>query len=190
MLRFNVLDTRRSADGRDPRIESQRHSSIPPVALFLIAIAALYFARQILIPLAIAVLLAFLLTPAVRRLETLRLPRVASVLIVAVLSLAAVAAVGWTVTSQLIQIISALPGYKANIEHKIETLRGRPGGALARATASVEELSKELTTASRKEAAPALPRNPARSQKAAPPPATVQQPVPVELVEPPPNALP
>ena len=171
------------------RIEAQRHSSIPPFALFLLVIVALYFARQILIPLAIAVLLAFLLTPAVRRLESLRLARVASVLIVAFLSLTAVATVGWIVTSQLIQVISALPGYKANIEHKIETLRGRPGGVLARATETVEELSKELTTAPPKDAPPVLPRNPARSQKAAPPPATVQQPLPVELVEPPPNAL-
>jgi predicted PurR-regulated permease PerM len=169
--------------------QSQRQSSIPPVALFLVVIAALYFARQILIPLAIAVLLGFLLTPAVRRLELLRLPRVPSVLIVALLSLAAVATVGWTVTSQLIQVMLQLPGYRANIEHKIDTLRGRPGGALARATESVEELSRELTAAPRKEAPPALPRNPAPSQKAAPPPSTPRQPVPVELVEPPPTAL-
>jgi len=169
--------------------ESQRRSSIPPVALFLIVIAALYFARQILIPLAMAVLLAFLLTPAVRRLESLRLPRAPSVLIVAILSLAAVATVGWTVTTQLVQVISRLPGYKVNVEHKIATLRGRPGGALARVTQSVEEISKELATAPHKDVPPVLPRNPAQSQKAAPPPATAQQPVPVEIVEPPPNAL-
>ena len=54
------------------RAESQPQPSIPPVALFLLVIAALYFARDILIPLAIAVLLAFLLTPAVRRLESWR----------------------------------------------------------------------------------------------------------------------
>src|SRR5215217_358584 len=147
------------------RIKSQRRSSIPPGALFLVVIAALYFARQILVPLAIAVLLAFLLTPAVRRLEALRLPRVPSVLIVVVLSLAAVATVGWTVTSQLIQVFSALPGYKANVQHKIQTLRGRPGGALARATQSVQELSKELTTAPHKDVPPVLPRDPAKSQK-------------------------
>jgi len=170
------------------RIESGQ-PSIPRAALFLVAVAALYFARQILIPLAIAALLAFLLTPAVRRLESCRLPRVASVLIVSVLSLAAVAAVGWTVTSQLIQVISELPGYKANIQHKIETLRGRRGGALARATESVEELSRELKTAPRQEVPPVLPRNPAASQRGAAPPATAPQPVPVELVEPPPNAL-
>lgn len=169
--------------------ESHPRSSVPPVALFLVVIAALYFARQILIPLAIALLLAFLLTPAVRRLEALRLPRVLSVLTVAILSLAAVAAVGWTVTSQLIEVISELPAYRANIEHKLEGLRGHPGGALARATQSVQQLSKEFVAAPHKNGPPALPRNPSPSQKTAPPPATRQQPLPVELVEPPPNAL-
>jgi len=166
-----------------------RPYSTPPVAVCLLVMAALYFARQILIPLAIAVLLAFLLTPAVRRLESFRLPRVPSVIVVAAFSLAAVAMVGWTVTSQLIQVITELPNYKTNIQHKIDTVRGRSGGTLARATESMEELSKELSSPSHKDAPPVLPRNPARSQKDAPPPPTPREPVPVELVEPPPNAL-
>lgn len=169
--------------------ESQSRSSVPPVALFLVVIAALYFARQILVPLAIAVLLAFLLTSAVRRLETLRLPRVPSVLIVGILTLAAVSAVGWTVTSQLIEVISELPAYRANVERKIEGLRGHRAGALARATQTVQQLSKELVAAPHKDGPPVLPRNPSPTQKAAPPPASRQQPLPVELVEPPPNAI-
>src|SRR3954462_1205174 len=117
-------------------------SRIPPIALILVVIAALYFAREILIPLAIAVLLAFLLTPAVRRLEGWRLGRVPAVLLVATLSLGLVASVGWMVTAQLIEAITQLPAYKANIEKKVDAIRGRPGGALARATKSVQELSK------------------------------------------------
>ena len=58
------------------------HPAVPPFALVLLVVAALYFAREILIPLAIAVLLAFLLTPAVRRLEGWRLGRVPAVLLV------------------------------------------------------------------------------------------------------------
>lgn len=169
--------------------ESPRHAPLPPVALLLIVIAALYFARQILIPLAIAVLLAFLLTPAVRRLESLRMPRVPSVIAAAFITLSAVALIGWMVASQLIEVAAELPAYKTNLERKIQALRGKPGGTLARATQSVEELSKELSPAPQKGAPPALPRNPAPSQKTAPPTTTTQQPVPVELVEPPPNAV-
>src|SRR5689334_1685762 len=165
-----------------PEPQRRSSSSLPPVAVFLVVIAALYFARQILIPLAIAVLLGFLLTPAVRRLESWRLPRVPAVLIVALLSLAAVASVGWTVTSQLIQVIVQLPQYRSNIERKIDSLRGHSGGALSRATESVEELSKELASGPKKE--PVLPREPARSQRSAPPPETPRPPTPVEIVEP------
>src|SRR4051812_33857375 len=171
------------------RAEHPHQPRIPTIAVSLLVIAALYFAREILVPLAIAVLLAFLLTPAVRRLEAWRLGRVPAVLLVATLSLALVAGVGWMVTSQLIEAITQLPAYKANIEKKVESLRGRPGGAFARATMSVKELSKELAAAPPKDAPASLPREPSRTQRAAPPPATVQRPVPVELVEPPPNAL-
>ena len=162
---------------------------LPLLAVVLFVIAGLYFAREILIPLSIAVLFAFLLTPAVRILESWRLGRVPAVIVVAALTLALVGAVGWTVTSQLVEAIAQLPGYRSNIEKKLEALRGRPDSALVRATKSVEELNKELATAPPQHAPLELPRNPSRTQRAAPPPATVDNPLPVELVQPPPNAL-
>jgi predicted PurR-regulated permease PerM len=133
--------------------------------------------------------LAFLLTPAVRILERWRIRRVAAVLIVATFSLTLVAGLSWTVTSQLIEAVAQLPAYRDNIQKKVESFRGKPGGAIARATQSVQELSKELAPPAQKDAIPAYPRNPSRTQQAAPPPASIQAPMPVQLVEPPPNAL-
>lgn len=163
--------------------------SLPLLAVVLLVIAGLYFARDILIPLCLAVLFAFLLTPAVRFLESWRVPRVPAVIVVSGLALSCVGAVSWTVASQLVEAIAELPGYKNNIQRKIEALRGRPDSALARASKSVEELNKELATAPPEKAPIALPRNPSRTQRAAPPPATNEKPLPVELVQPPPNAL-
>jgi predicted PurR-regulated permease PerM len=171
------------------RAERSHTPAVPPVALVLLVIAALYFARDILIPLALAVLLAFLLTPAVRFLERWRLGRVPAVMLAAVFSLGVVGGLGWTVTSQLIEAVTQLPEYRDNIRKKVESFRGQPDGALARATQSVQELSKELASPPGKDAIPALPRNPSQTQRAAPPPATVREPVPVEVVQPPPNAL-
>jgi predicted PurR-regulated permease PerM len=171
------------------RAKDSSQPGFPFIAVVLLVIAGLYFARDILIPLSIAILLAFLLTPAVRRLETWRLGRVPSVIFIATLCLALVGAVGWTVASQLAEAIAQLPSYRLNIEKKIQSVRGHADGALARATKGVEELNKELATAPPKEAPLALPRNPSRSQRMASPPATVEKPLPVELVEPPPNAL-
>jgi len=187
--RVPVTPKPNQANGGAASTGPSHHPAFPPIALVLLVVAALYFAREILIPLAMAVLLAFLLTPAVRRLEGWRLGRVPSVLLVATLSLTLVAAVGYTVTSQLFEAITQLPGYRDNIEKKVDSFRGKPGGALARATQSVQELSKELTTTPPQETLPALPRDPSPTQRNAPPAPTAQKPVPVELIEPPPNAL-
>jgi predicted PurR-regulated permease PerM len=171
------------------RAQLQSTSRVPPLAVFFLSIAGLYLARDILVPLAVAVLLAFLLTPSVRRLEIWHLGRVPSVAAVVAFAFLLATGVGWVVVNQLIEVINRLPDYRANIERKIESVRGPHGGGLARATESVRELSKELSSTPPQEGVPTLPRQPSRTQKTAPPPATVERPVPVEVVEPPPNAL-
>jgi predicted PurR-regulated permease PerM len=114
----------------------------------VVVIAGLYFGRQVLIPLALAVVLAFLLAPVVRILEKVRLGRALSVLTVLVFSFALMAAVGWGVTNQLVAILDHLPDYKENIHNKIEALRAPRGGGLGKATATVNDLSRELSEAS------------------------------------------
>ncbi|HEY1496112.1 MAG TPA: AI-2E family transporter [Candidatus Solibacter sp.] len=169
------------------RTQYESAPRLPPVVAILIAIAALYFAREILVPLAVAVLLSFLLTPSVRYLERGRIGRLASVLLVFLVSLGCAAGVGYVVGNQLFDVLNELPKYKENLRTKMESLRGRPGGSLAKATASVQELSKELA-APKQEVAEA-PRTLSKTQRLAAPQAEVGKPVPVELVEPPPNAL-
>ena len=63
----------------------------PPRVLLLaticLVVAALYFMRDVLIPLALAILLSFLFRPVVNRVERLRIGRPASVLVVVILAL-------------------------------------------------------------------------------------------------------
>jgi predicted PurR-regulated permease PerM len=61
----------------------------------VVVIAALYFGRQVLIPLALAVVFAFVLAPIVGLLEKCHLGRVPSVLAVLLVSFALLAVVGW-----------------------------------------------------------------------------------------------
>ena len=105
------------------RTNPSSQPALPLLAVVLLTIAGLYFAREILIPLSIAVLLAFLLTPAVRRLEKWHLGRVPAVVLVSLLSLALVATVSWKVASQLVEAIAQLPEYRLNIEKKVESFR-------------------------------------------------------------------
>src|SRR5205807_380434 len=67
----------------------------------VLVVAALYFARSVLIPVVLAVLLAFVLHPLVGFLQRHGLPRILSVIAVILLALAVVAGVGYTVMSQV-----------------------------------------------------------------------------------------
>jgi predicted PurR-regulated permease PerM len=111
-----------------------------------------------------------------------------SVLLVLLLSLSVIGGIGWVVSNQLLDVINRLPGYKDNIERKLEAIHGPKGGILSQTTNSVKELTKELTTTPSNKPAP-LPREPAKTTKAAPPPPTAVRPVPVEVIAPPSNAL-
>src|SRR5580704_13911534 len=82
-------------------------------------IAALYFAREILIPLAFALTLTFLLTPVVALIEKLRTGRVASVLTTMLVSIAVLGGTGWMIANQLVDVANQLPLYRQNIQAKI-----------------------------------------------------------------------
>jgi len=108
----------------------------------------LYFGRLVLVPLALAVVLAFLLTPVVGWLQKCRLGRVPAVLFVLVLAFGLVSSLGWIVAGQLMEIVDQFPSYKSNIHDKIQSLRVPDGSRLKNATNTVSELSNELSAAS------------------------------------------
>lgn len=160
---------------------------MPPMLVFVLALAALYFAKEILIPLSLAALVAFLLTPAVKRLEKWHLGRIPSVSLVLLVSLFVVGALGWVAANQLIDVFVQLPDYKANIDKRFEAFRNPGTGSLAKASQSLKELSKELSAAT---PAPPPVLFQKRTRKA---PATAltaaDSPVPVQVVDPPSTPL-
>jgi predicted PurR-regulated permease PerM len=91
-----------------------------PVMVFVIAI--LYFGRQILIPLALAMLITFLLAPLVTRLERW-LSRIGAVLLVVVVLFTLLASTSWLLTRQVIDLADKLPYYETNIESKLHAFR-------------------------------------------------------------------
>lgn len=115
------------------------------VVLVFGIIAALYFTREILVPLAFALILTFVLTPAVNLLERLRIGRVLSVIVTVVVSMAAAGCIAWVITNQLVDVANQLPRYRQNIHAKIQALRSPGKGSLARAAQSVKEIGQELS---------------------------------------------
>jgi predicted PurR-regulated permease PerM len=109
-----------------------------------VVIAGLYFAQDFLIPLALSLLLSFLLAPLCHRLEKMKLGRVASVIIVVVLALGTLTGIGWIVTGQLIDLGNKLPDYRSNIHSKVERWRARTG-SFNQQTQVLQESLKDLT---------------------------------------------
>lgn len=117
------------------------------LALTAFVIGTLFVAREILIPLALAALLTFLLSPLVTWFERW-VGRIAGVLIVVALIFAATGAAGWMLTRQLVDLAAKLPEYKDNIVSKLHAFDVPKDGALTRLSNTVDELKKELPGAS------------------------------------------
>lgn len=131
---------------KPPKTKSDAASalvSIRNVLLTAFVVAIFYFARDLLIPLALAALLTFLLAPLVSRLERW-MGRIAAVLLVAAMIFSVIAMAGWVLTRQLVDLAARLPDYKVNIETKIHSLQLPSGGVFKRLSQTVEELKKDL----------------------------------------------
>jgi predicted PurR-regulated permease PerM len=115
------------------------------VVIGAIAIAGLYFARPVLEPIALAVLLSLLLAPAVRWLHLCGVGRNAAVLATVLLAFIVIIGFGAAVGEQVVGLVRNLPQYEDNIGAKIRSLNGVPGaGVLERATRVFHDLSSEL----------------------------------------------
>ena len=113
------------------------------LAGLLIAAAILYLARDVLIPLALAILLSFLLAPLVRRLEHWRLGRIPATLIAVVVGFSLIAGIGVIAARQALSLTAKLPEYRANISKKIRAVREPQEGSLGKAAEAIKELESE-----------------------------------------------
>ena len=146
-----------------------------------LTIAILYFGRFIFIPLALALVFSFLLTPFVSLLEKAHLGRVPSTLTVLALCIVIAVGVGWEVTAQLLEITGHIGDYKENLEQTIRSLNIPRNTALGQATATMRELNKELDAAPGKVAT----ANPSGAKTN---PST-SHPIPVQVTAPPTNLV-
>jgi predicted PurR-regulated permease PerM len=96
----------------------------------VVCVAGLYFARQVLIPITLSVLLSFILAPLVNLLRTIRLGRVASALVAAVLGLAIVLALGGLIGTQLAGLAEQIPAYQYTVVQKVDTISNATVGRL------------------------------------------------------------
>ncbi|HYV39116.1 MAG TPA: AI-2E family transporter, partial [Gemmataceae bacterium] len=86
-------------------------------------LAALYWAKAVLIPFALAIFLTFMLLPVVNVLERNGLRRLTAVIITTLIAGVAIAGIGWLVASEFASVLGELPSYTGTAQKKIEALR-------------------------------------------------------------------
>jgi predicted PurR-regulated permease PerM len=138
-------------------------------------VTALYVARAIFLPLALAVLLTFLLAPVVRLLRTWGVPRVPTVVIVVALACAIFLGMGALVGQQVTQLAQKLPEYQFTIQEKIRSVRdAASGGTLERISTFLRNVNQEIRSDDRgSQGAPA-----AQTPQNAPLPVEIREPLP------------
>ena len=167
-----------------------RRITLPKLATIAAIVAVLYFARDVFLPLSIAVLVAFALSPLVTRLRRLGLPQVATVLVVVATAFTAIALFFLVVASQVSQLAQSLPTFQHNIIAKVEAFQesGRAEGIVSRLATMITAINDEIGAAVPAQSGPseATGPNEATGQSEAAGQsgqAEAPRPLPVEVIE-------
>lgn len=164
---------RQTADGIEPSPPGNLPAQFMGMVMIAIAVAALYFGQPVLIPLALAILLAFALAPVAGFLRVhLHFNRVVAVITTMLMAVVVVGGLGVFIGTQVGQLALDLPRYQANLSHKVQSIQGgaAANGIFAHLSKMVDSLGKQI------------------QQPSAPPPRAVAgtptKPVIVEIHEP------
>jgi predicted PurR-regulated permease PerM len=163
------------------KLIQERGTTLINLAVATLIIAALYVGREIFVPMALAVLLSFVLAPFAIKMQSWRIPRTLSVLVVVFLGFSVIFSLGGLMVSQATRLAGELPGYQQTLKDKIDSIRGLAGGSstLERASSVLKELKTELenSEAGKAPSGGNLLRQP------------VDKPIPVEVKQPDPGSL-
>jgi predicted PurR-regulated permease PerM len=146
----------------------------------VVVVCGLYFGREVLIPITLAVLLSFLLAPLVGVLRRLHFGQLPSIFVAVLAALVTLLGIGTLIAAQVAQLAGSLPQYQAAIELKIETVQektvGRADALLTRAAGALARITPEHP--------PNPPHEAGRMSKP-----SASTPMPVEVHEPMPSPL-
>ena len=141
-----------------------------------LVIGGLYVGREVLLPLVIAILLSFVLTPLLLLLRRVKLPRVLAVIIVVSFAFCIIFALGWMLSRQATDLAENFPRYQHALSEKIGSLResAESSTTFDKASNALKGLEQDLANPSNKPAAATAPR-PSLDDKGS------DRPVPVEI---------
>jgi predicted PurR-regulated permease PerM len=165
-------------------------ASLTTLLLAVVIVGCVYIGREVLVPMALAILMSFVLAPPVDFLQRWYVPRSAAVIGVVLLAFAGVFSLGGLMISQVNQLAGDLPSYQSTLREKIQSLRGVAAGTgtLERASEVLQKLSEEIDrpNAISPSANSAIPRS---AEPRSAEPRSADRPIPVEIRQPDAGAL-
>ncbi|MET3900409.1 putative PurR-regulated permease PerM [Devosia sp. UYZn731] len=138
---------------------TDRGNPLVTASIIMVAVVILYLGAGILVPLVLAVLLAFALAPLIRRLRRLHIPHILAVLLAVALAAAVLSTIAYVVASQLIKLASDLPSYQSTVTAKTQALQHSLGGGafVESLTGALDRLSGQFAGAVTAGTAPPMP---------------------------------
>jgi predicted PurR-regulated permease PerM len=124
---------------------SGKLSGILTLASIAVVTGALYLAKGVLVPLTLAVLLSFLLSPVCDRLEHWRLGRIPAVVVTAMLAFTLLGVVAWMAVVQMTNLAPKLPEYQNNIQAKLHSTNDYLGALLSKIARAAENKGQSLS---------------------------------------------
>ncbi|MEP9352099.1 AI-2E family transporter [Xanthobacter sp. KR7-65] len=140
-------------------------------------VTVLYVGREVFVPIAVAILLSFVLAPVILVLRRIRVPRTPAVVAVVIITFVGLLALGGVLALQVTDLVSELPKYRLNLTEKIRSIKEATGGSgtFERTMDMLQDLGREIE-------APQAGQGLGEAN-------TDGKPVPVEIREPPPGTL-
>ncbi len=111
---------------------------------FVLTTAVLYLAKDILMPIALAVLISFLMFPLVFWVEKRGVKRVVVVVASVLMLMSLLGGFGYLLVGQFVEFVDNLPNYRTNIVNKIHAVKPDKQSVFKRAEAAFEDISREM----------------------------------------------
>lgn len=115
-------------------------SLLIPLATIILVVATLHYARDILVPICLAILITFVLSPVVSWLQKLHMRRVPASVVVMFVFVAGMSALTWFVARQIVNVVVQLPEYESNVQKKLQPRPGAPPTRLGNIVESLREI--------------------------------------------------
>ncbi|HEY6644043.1 AI-2E family transporter [Povalibacter sp.] len=116
------------------------------VSLFAVVLVTvlLWAAKDVLLPLALGIILAFMLSPLVRLFDKAKLPRFASVTLTMMLALGSVGGAGYVIADQFADLATQVTRYTSQMRQKATELRAGSNAAFKQFTRTVDRVTEQL----------------------------------------------